>query len=131
MATNRFSVPIAKLAERVKLDIETVARKSAFELFTAVVNKSPVDTGRFRANWNYSLGSPDGSATASTTQGRGLQEASKALNMPIGGVAWLSNGLPYSKRLEYGSSKQAPSGMIRVSAIEFSQYVSEAVREAT
>jgi hypothetical protein len=124
---SRFSVPLASLADKLKLNLETVSRKAAADLFTAVVVRSPVDTGRFKSNWNFSLDAPDSSTSGSDNQARGLTEAGKAATMRIGGVAYLSNGLPYAKRLEYGYSKQAAAGMVRVSAAEFSDNVRRAL----
>ena len=115
----RWSTPIAALAEKAKLDVETVAKKVTADLFTAVVLKSPVDTGRFRANWNVSVGAPDYTTTTSTAKGRGVTEAARAATLDIGGVVWLANGLPYARRLEFGWSKQAPTGMVRLSLLEF------------
>lgn len=150
--TARWSIPIQTLAEKVKLDIETVARKATFDLFTAVAQKSPVDTGRFRANWNVSFGAADVSITDSTNTERALAEASKALTLPLGGVTYMSNGLPYARTLEYGLypnppkrgsydkklkayviksaggfSRRAASGMVRISAQEFGDYVNKAI----
>jgi hypothetical protein len=125
--TARWSIPIQTLADRVKVGIETVARKSTLDVFTAVVLKSPVDTGRFRANWNVSYGVADLTVSESTDKARGLAEAKKPLTLPVGGVMHLSNGLPYARRLEYGWSKRAPAGMVRITAQEFSDYVAKAV----
>lgn len=125
----RWSTPIAALAEKAKLDVETVAKKATADLFTAVVLKSPVDTGRFRANWNVSYGGADYSTTLSTDKGRGLQEAQKALTLDVGGVVYLSNGLPYARRLEHGWSKQAPIGMVRLSVLEFKRYLLRALHQ--
>ena len=125
-----FTVSLTALAEKFKADIETVARKSTADVFRAVVQKSPVDTGRFRANWNVSFGAADYTATASTAQGRGAQEAAKALALPVGGIVYLANGLPYASRLENGYSKQAPSGMVRLSVIEFDTFVQQAIKAA-
>lgn len=124
----RWSIPIAALAEKLGARVETVARKATFDLFTAVVNRSPVDTGRFRANWNCSYGSPDVTTTTSTVQGRASGEVGKTLTLPIGGVMWLANGLPYAEKLEHGYSKQAPTGMVRLSAIEFGDHVTAALK---
>lgn len=122
---SRWSIPLDRLVAKAKADVEIVTRKVAFEAFRRVVLKSPVDTGRFRANWNYSLGAPDYGTTTATNEGRGQQEAAKALGMPLGGVAYFSNGLPYAGRLEYGYSKQAPAGMVRTTAAEFQQIVTD------
>lgn len=83
--------------------------------------------GRFRANWNVSYGAPDTTTTESTNKQRGLDEAKKAMTLPIGGVTFLCNALPYAHRLEYeGWSKQAPAGMVRISALEFADYIKKA-----
>ena len=120
---SKWSVSLHALAEKAKADLETVARKATFELFRAVVLRSPVDTGRFRANWNASYGAADYATSASTDRGRGVQQAIRALTMPVGGIVYLSNGLPYASRLEYGWSKQAPNGMVRLSVLEFNDFV--------
>jgi hypothetical protein len=122
-----FTIPLAQLAEKMQADLETVVQRSTLEVFRSVVQKSPVDTGRFRANWNASHGTPDAHTTQSVDQGRGIAEASKAATFAVGGVIYLTNGLPYAVRLEYGYSKQAPSGMVRLSAAEFQDHVAKAI----
>jgi len=122
-----WSVPIDALVARMKGRLDTVARQATRLLYRSVVLKSPVRTGRFVANWNVSYGTPDYSTTTSVDRGRGLREADTALHLPVGGIVYLSNGLPYSRRLEHGYSKQAPSGMVKVSVVQFDRYVREAV----
>lgn len=140
-----WSIPLDQLAAKVQLDLETVARKSTLDVFKAVVLKSPVDTGRFRANWNVSQGAPDTTVTDSTDKGRAQAEVSKALTLPVGGVTYMSNSLPYAVVLEYGLypnppktptgktvggySTQAPQGMVRLSALEYNDYVQKAIRK--
>jgi hypothetical protein len=92
-----------------------------------VVLKSPRDTGRFAANWNVSHGTPNLGTTASVDAGRGLKEAAGAGLLPVGGVVYLANGLPYARRLEYGYSKQAPAGMVRISVAEFASSIQKAL----
>ena len=123
-----WSIPLDRLAKKAGANIELVARKSTADLFAAVVRRSPVDTGRFRANWNVSYGSADYTTSDSTDQVRGTTQALKALTLPVGGVTYLANGLPYARRLEYGYSAQAPGGMVRLAAAEFADYVREATR---
>lgn len=121
-----WSVPLDKLAARAGARMETVVRKATFDLFRNVVLRSPVDTGRFRANWNVSYASPNYSTTAATNQARGVTEAGKALTLPVGGVTYLSNGLPYARRLEFGWSNQAPQGMVRLSVQQFNEHIRKA-----
>lgn len=124
----RWSIPIERLAARAGLRLEDVARKVAFDVFSQVVRKSPVDTGRFRANWNFSVGAPDFSTTAATSAARGEIEARQALTAPVGGVLYISNGLPYARRLEYGWSKQAPYGMVRTTVFSYAAAVRRALQ---
>lgn len=124
----QWSIPLDRIAKQTGIRIETVARKVTFDLYRNVVLKSPVDTGRFRANWNVSFGVPSYTTTGSTDAGRGLQEAGKALSLPVGGVVFLSNGLAYARRLEMGYSRQAPIGMVRTSVVEFQSFVNRAIQ---
>lgn len=123
-----WSIPLDVIAKKTGQKLDTVTRKVTLDLFTSVVQKSPVDTGRFKANWNVSKTTPNFSFTAATNTARGEAEAQKALNFSAGGVVYLSNGLPYARRLEYGYSGQAPSGMVRLSVREFSAFIQRAIR---
>ena len=81
--------------------------------------RTPVKSGRARGNWHISVGEPDwhydpermnkGVGRAGTVP-QGIGEGS----VPI----FVCNGLPYIGRLEYGWSKQAPQGMVRLTAKE-------------
>ena len=46
----------------------------------------------------------------------------------FGATIYLVNNLPYAVRLEYGWSKQAPAGMVRITAAEFQSIVDDAAR---
>jgi hypothetical protein len=138
-----WSIPLDKLAEKVQLDIETVARRATLNVYKAVGKRSAVDKGRFRANWNVSHGAPDTTVTNSTDASRMDREIDKVLTLPVGGVVYMSNSLPYAQKLEYGGypnppknptgktvggySTQAPRGMIRISALEFNDFVQKAI----
>lgn len=140
-----WSIPLEDLARKVQLDLETVARKSTLDVFTAVVKGAPVDSGRLRANMNVSYGGPDVTVTNSVNGSRGLLEAQKALTLPVGGVTYITNALPYAHVVEYGLypnppknptgktangySIQAPSGMFRIAALRYREYVKKALNQ--
>lgn len=150
MAQETFSIAIDQWIKATGAKVENVVRKIGYEVFRTIVLRSPVDTGRFRSNWNYSLNSPDPTITtidpttkarkagdaapvsAPTASGndRGTQQAAMVLTMAAGSVSFLSNGLPYAVRLENGYSKQAPQGMVRITAAEFSQHVRDGLAAA-
>lgn len=91
--------------------------------------------GRFRGNWQIGL---DTLPTEET--GRIDKTGSRTLNagmsvleqFRVGQVQtiYIANNVPYAIPLEYGHSKQAPNGMVRLSVMEFTDAMEEALREA-
>lgn len=154
----QWSIPFDVLAERAKSDVMSVVRMVALELFTRIVLRSPVDTGRFRANWAVGYGAPNMAVGSHTDKGGAATIAAinaGVLSMPVGGIIYLTNSLPYAASLEYGLypdppkmgskkrgedgyavhviggySMQAPSGMVRLTATEFVSAVRRAVGDA-
>ena len=119
-----WTVDIATLAARANTDLDTVVRRATAQLWKAVVTKSPVLSGQFRDNWNASTGAPDTTTRIPAENGHGIREAARGASFAAGGVTYLSNGLPYGRRLEYeGWSKKSPNGMVRISVIEFANMV--------
>jgi len=128
-----FSADISRFVARAKGNIDQATREATVLLAQGVVLKSPVDTGRFRGNWMFSPGViprgtvPGVDPAGHTTLSRLVAEIGRT---GAGGVTYLSNNLPYAVRLENGWSDQAPQGMVRLTAMEFQQYVSQAARDA-
>ena len=125
-----FSLDLSKFIAKAKLDTGTVIRKVGADALRSVVEKSPVDTGRFRANWVVTYG-----PTTQTVLGldkSGINAINSGLRviqlLNPGDDLWISNNLPYARRLEYGYSGQAPAGMVRITVRQFQQYVDAAAR---
>lgn len=95
-----------------------IFRAVALQLFDRVIRRTPVDTGRARANWNAAIDNPDESVTDSTLP---PQPAPTVFSADLGDTLYLTNNLPYISALEYGYSKQAPQGMVRVTVSELQQ----------
>lgn len=127
---SRWSIPLDKLARKTGNDIERVGRQATSALFRSVAERSPVDTGRFRGNWQFTKDTiPGGTLERDDKDGSlAAAEALKALVTPLGGVTYYTNNLPYAQRLENGYSGQAPAGMVRVSIVEFKDYVRRQLR---
>ena len=112
-----FAEQVAAFNRKTEAKIDTAIRKIAIDVFSEVVMMSPVDTGRFRGNWQVAIGrvpqgtlelyDKAGTATISKVQ-------AEALNLKAGQVIYLVNNLPYAIPLEYGHSSQAPAGMVRL-----------------
>lgn len=117
---------MASIVSRVNRRIDTQIRKSTIELFGSVIKMTPVDTGRAKGNWQCTIGTAasseinrdDGSKKDSLSGSKAYEEVVKTVP-PAGNVVWLANNVPYIRSLEYGSSQQAPSGMVRVSLERF------------
>lgn len=125
-----FALDISRFVKKANGNIDVVVRKITFEVFSRVIRKTPVDTGRARGNWIASADRPVLIALdAAKTEQQALADAgSVALKQPAGGVVFLANNLPYIQRLENGWSDQAPAGMVGTTLAEFPGVVSVTVR---
>ena len=107
------------------------------EVHTALVMGSPVDTGRFRANWQITFNTiPNHALNRYDKQGNHTieQEQAKVDGMFRRGGAitsvHFSNMLIYANALEYGHSKQAPAGVVGIVAVRLRSYYANAIMQA-
>jgi|SRR5690242_11445466 len=129
---DKFALDLTALTVKYKGRLDAVVRKVVLDLGTRIILRSPVKTGRFRANWQYGLGAPpegttlevdkSGAATLRTLTRSVVQQDA------AGKIHWLTNNLPYAVRLEYGWSKQAPAGMVGVTVREYQRVVRDAAK---
>lgn len=131
MSLGSFSIALDKFRVKSEKQAVLACQKIAMEAFKRVILRSPVDTGRFRANWGCSIGSPY-SGTNESFDKDGGATAAKAMQVVNG---WnprtnisLVNNVNYSIALEYGHSKQAPSGMVRVVVAEMGGVAEQVAR---
>lgn len=132
MADTVFELQISQFVEKAKGNLDLVVRKIALDMFRRVVMKSPVDTGRFKGNWQVAIGvMPAGVLSLDDKSGTATMARVTAATLALeaGQVIYLVNNLEYARALEYGHSKQAPSGMIRVTIQEFNAAVNKAANE--
>lgn len=89
--------------------------------------------GRFRGNWQVSFDEkPDGETgridkNGSETIAAGVMVIEQ-FRVGMKSV-YFCNNVPYAYPLEFGHSKQAPGGMVRITAAEFQRYFDAAARE--
>ena len=141
---DNFLDVIDRWVESVESKVDDVLQTIVIKVGESLITLSPVDTGRFRANWqlgidesaNSSLNQFDQSGTATLAK-----LASKANSFTAGQVAYIQNHVLYGYDLEYGTyngptakvtdegySRQAPAGMLRVTESRFVEIVNEAIR---
>lgn len=118
-------------AQRAQDKLALAVRKIAIDAFTRIVIRSPVDTGRFRGNWQVSIENiPSGSSDTGKSEGEVIGEINSVVGqMRVGQSIFFVNNLPYARRLEYGWSKQAPNGMVRLTVQEFQPIVDAIVAQ--
>ena len=127
-----FNADLARFIKKTELKADVVVRKVALQLYSGITKKTPVDTGRARANWNMNIGSIDYSVDdpeqygESTGKHKGNSAApasprAKQLKLDKGDgekVIYITNNLPYIGELENGHSTQAPRGMVSLTLNE-------------
>jgi len=144
----RIGAELEDLIDQYERDIVTVVQKTSFELFRRVVFKTPVEEGVARNSWNCSESTPKFDERAASGRGSdSLNEIVSVLGMiktMDDRTIYLTNGLPYIGKLEYGGypnpvkrgtwvkgkgmyevrtvagySVKAPQGMVRISIEEW------------
>jgi len=115
-------------------NLDEVIRRSALEVGRRIIDRTPIKTGKARSNWNISLGAPD-ITTRDATAEHYLHGAEDLPQPGVGKLSvydeipvMISNSLPYAPKLERGSSTQSPSGMVRITAMEFPTIVNAIAR---
>ena len=136
-----FTDDLKKFEINTARKLELVARKVALELFKRVIEKTPVDKGGARANWQASIGLPaTGTIDAADKSKSGGPTFRKAITasagFEVGDTIYLANNLPYIRKLEDGGygdgpktvggfSRQAPAGMVALTVQEFAAIVNQ------
>lgn len=134
-----FSIDLSKAIEGVKESRDKIIRGTLVSLSNNIIRRTPVGNpslwaesslpapkgyvgGSLRGAWQASIGAPDFAITGrKQTSGTGAtlgDVLAKTNALESGQTFYLTNPLPYARRVEFGWSKQAPQGMLRVSVAE-------------
>lgn len=130
MEMAKFNARLVKFMAASNIATDKILRKTAFDLLANIIRPypngtHPVDTGRARAGWYASM---KGLGLHNVNLSSGLKSNSKVsigkregkYKEFMGLTKWdkgieMINGVNYILYLEYGHSKQAPYGMVRIS----------------
>ena len=91
-----FSLDISKFVKKAPENANKIVKKVCFDIYENIKDRTPVDTGRARGGWNIT-------EYVSMTR--------------------IFNNVEYIVVLEYGHSKQAPHGMVRITLREYQMYL--------
>lgn len=142
-----FTDDINRFAKKAMTNSDQVVRLTVFKVAEKLIERTPVGDadywkspppkgyvgGHARANWTYSVDNQviqeidgvdaDGAKTLQNIQNSVPREAAKR-------VHYIQNSVPYIQALEDGhSERQAPNGMVAITAAEFQGIVSEEVNK--
>lgn len=122
-----FGKEVESFALQFEEATEKTVRGTTIKLWNAITDSSPVDTGRFRANWFASYGDTPEITNDTDKSGRKTKSRNESdvMSQVDYGRFTLTNNLPYSLRLEYGYSDQAPAGMVRANVKRFDRLIEQ------
>lgn len=125
-----FAADIRRFTEKTEKGIDKTVRAITFALFREVIQRTPVDTGRLKGNWQTSVNAPVTTTIERTNGGAAIAEVITN-GGGWGSTTFLSNNLPYAQRIEYDgwSHTKAPAGMVRVSLARINSIVAKAARD--
>lgn len=138
-----FDEQVKAFTKKANMSVEKTIKGTSIKLFSAVIKSSPVDAGRFRANWTASGVQPSTVTTDMTDKSGSAATGAMVnyINSAKGQLVFtMANNLPYAYKLEYGGypgdgpntvggySKQAPAGMVRVNVARFEAILEEQAR---
>jgi hypothetical protein len=118
-----FSKRVRMKAKYVTKHSDELTRKVALAVVRALLDATPVRTGRARTNWRTLLYKadnvlywplPDKPPSPQFAYDRALQEAEETIGIYTGGrrSIWIINNVPYIRDLNRGTSAQAPAGFV-------------------
>jgi len=128
---SKFVGAIKTWGAKALVNVETVAKGSVAEVSDRVLDRSPRLSGAFVGNWQIGDQSfpfnPDVTDLAGAFTKTLIR--TDVMQTPLRPFYRLRNPAPYGLALEYGSSKQAPEGMVRISAVEWPAIVEAQAKE--
>ena len=103
---------------------EAKIKKAFMGLSTDIIMDTPVLSGRLRNNWFPSVNEGTDKTTKYTGEkGSAAISRVSAIRFKLGDTLYLTNNLPYAKRIEFDSwSAKAPAGMVRKNIIRWEKY---------
>ena len=131
-----FSLDISRFVDKTHLTMNDVVRGVMYSICEKAIMTTPVKTGRARRNWVMQMdGALEKRQTGALdpTGERSLDRIAFALESFEAGktkVIWFTNTLPYIVMLEYGWSRQAPAGIVRMALLTFKHTVVHSIGAA-
>lgn len=115
-----FNAALDKFIANAKKEASKRLRRAGMVALRRIVFRTPVLTGCCRANWRVDFGSMQKTFDAKSLDKGGGKTistcAARLQSAVVGTDFFISNSTPYVVPLEYGYSRQALAGMVRITA---------------
>lgn len=121
-----FQQQWADIEKELISKLEKAISEAATATYGEIVDRTPVRSGDLHRAWEIDYG--QGYTKLAATYGSKLQAINYSQNYKLGDDIWVRNQLPYAERIEYGYSKQAPTGMVRISIKQYQHFLDKAVK---
>lgn len=125
-----FTAQIEQWQLKTLAAIEQTFKDVVIQVGESIINLTPVDTGRAKANWQLTIDAPANHSLDSYDQEGDetiAELVGRANTLEVGQIAYIVNCLVYALPLEYGHSRKRPGGMVRVTKEKFQTIVRQAV----
>lgn len=135
MAITNLSAKLTEFRNLCNDRSKTVVSKSLIRTGTSIIVESPVDTGRFAANWMFAFGAADETTKDGAFSGQGEKNGSTTRlyrslsDLELGQVFFMTNSLVYAQRLEEGWSAKS-SKMVARAVNNFPAILAEEIGKA-
>lgn len=126
-----FTFDLSKFVAKAMQNYDLIVKKVIFDVFSEIVWRTPVDTGRAKGGWQIGgslgigeTGRLDKSGAITRSEG---QVAIQGLVTRAKVIGYIYNNVVYIKALEDGHSiHKAPQGMVKVTLTRFQNYIDKA-----
>lgn len=100
--------------EKVLGSIDKTKRATALAVYGKLIETTPVDTSRARSNWWMDINIASTVVRDADNASSGGSQSLKVSQSEtlLADTIYITNNLPYIRRLDEGYSQQAPAGMV-------------------
>jgi len=127
-----FVTDVSKFVKKAIENGDALFRQTCQEAAVRIIMLTPVDTGFARGSWWADLDRRSNPVEGVNDKNGAITVAAATLvsaTAKAGQVWGLNNNAAYIGELEYGHSKKAPSGMVRITAAAMPEIVEEIGRK--
>lgn len=127
-----FEDEIRRATSNITRRNDKIVRGTTIALFNAVIQDTPVDTGRLRGEWQLTVGKAAlaENGRVDTSGAEAMSDVATKTPQGAGQETYLSNNMDYAAKIEFEgwSHTKAPQGMVRRNVARFQRLLDEQAR---